>query len=60
MNTLIWKAISIFILITQLFIYINVNEWETHSKLGFGELMFAVGSFLGIFLGISLIKAIGK
>ncbi|SDG21306.1 hypothetical protein SAMN04488589_2431 [Methanolobus vulcani] len=55
-----WKIIAIFLLAIQLFISLQLSEWEIHAKSGFGELTFHIGLFMGLLLGVSVTKIADK
>ncbi|ETA68049.1 MAG: hypothetical protein PWQ75_2634 [Methanolobus sp.] len=55
-----WKIITIFLLAVQLFVSLQIDEWEIHAKSGFGELTFQIGLFMGLLLGVSVTKIADK
>lgn len=52
----VWKISTVILWIIIVFISFYIGDWEVDAKPGFGCLMYWVGVFLGILLGIVSMK----
>ncbi|MEA1869259.1 MAG: hypothetical protein U9N09_03800 [Euryarchaeota archaeon] len=52
----VWKILTVILWIIIVIISFDIGDWEVAAKPGFGSLMYWVGVFLGILLGIVSMK----
>lgn len=52
----VWKISTVILWIIIVIISFYIGDWEVGAKPGFGRLMYWVGAFLGILLGIVSMK----
>lgn len=52
----VWKILTVILWIIIVFLSFRIGDWEVGAKPGFGRLMYWVGAFLGILLGIVSMK----
>ena len=52
----VWKILTVILGIIIVFLSFYIGDWEVDAKSGFGRLMYWVGAFLGILLGIISMK----